>query len=139
MTTLADRIRSARRQAQYTRQNVARGVGVSASAVGQWEHPAGTTPSPEHMIALAGFLDVSLDWLVFGRIAGGGGACSRGGRTDAFRARRLRRAHARIVSQCRRGIALGGPRDACREMREKGTGKGEKGAEVIKPVARGQV
>jgi len=74
MTTLADRIRSARRQAQYTRQNVARGVGVAVSAVGQWEHPAGTTPSPEHMIALAGFLDVSLDWLVFGRIAGGGAA-----------------------------------------------------------------
>jgi transcriptional regulator with XRE-family HTH domain len=72
MKTLADRIRGARREAQYSRQIVAQGVGVSASAVGQWEHPAGTTPSPENMIALAGFLKVSLDWLVFGRIAGGG-------------------------------------------------------------------
>jgi transcriptional regulator with XRE-family HTH domain len=64
--TLADRIRIARRRANRSRQEVAAIIGVSPSAIRQWEHSRGTTPKPVNLLLLASFLGVSVDWLVCG-------------------------------------------------------------------------
>jgi len=45
---------------------LARRVGVTRSAVTQWEHPAGATPSVEHLIRIALETGVSFEWLSTG-------------------------------------------------------------------------
>lgn len=67
LSTLADRVRSARRKASISQTELARRIGVSASAVAQWEHPAGTHPSVSSLIRILEITGVSLDWLVMGK------------------------------------------------------------------------
>jgi transcriptional regulator with XRE-family HTH domain len=69
VTTLHERILTARSRAKHTRADIARALGVSASAVGQWENPHGTTPTAANLLALARFLNVSFDWLARGNVA----------------------------------------------------------------------
>lgn len=67
--SLADRVRSARRRASISQTELARRIGVSASAVAQWEHPSGTQPSLQSLIRILEITGVSPDWLVMGRTA----------------------------------------------------------------------
>lgn len=64
---LCDRIRLARSTAKRSQASIARDLGVSGSAVAQWEGRSGTVPSPRNLIRLAALLDVSCDWLATGR------------------------------------------------------------------------
>jgi transcriptional regulator with XRE-family HTH domain len=66
-STLADRIRTARKRARISQAELARQTGVTASAVSQWEHPEGTTPDLARLVGIASATNVSLDWLVSGR------------------------------------------------------------------------
>lgn len=67
MIALASRIRKARTLATLSQAELARRVGVKRSAVTQWEHPAGTTPSVEHLIQIALETGVQFEWLATGR------------------------------------------------------------------------
>lgn len=67
MPTLNDRIRRARALSGVTQSTLARKVGVHRSAVAQWESPIGSTPSMEHLIAIALHTCVNLEWLGTGR------------------------------------------------------------------------
>ena len=67
MPTLNDRIRRARALSGVTQSTLARKVGVHRSAVAQWESPMGSTPSMEHLIAIALHTCVNLEWLGTGR------------------------------------------------------------------------
>lgn len=67
MSTLNERIRRARALSGITQSALARKVGVHRSAVAQWESPLGSTPSMEHLIAIAMHTCVNLEWLGTGR------------------------------------------------------------------------
>jgi len=67
MIGLSTRIRQARLRAGMTQAALARRVGVKRSAATQWEHPSGTVPSMEHLIAVALATGVHLEWLATGR------------------------------------------------------------------------
>jgi transcriptional regulator with XRE-family HTH domain len=67
MSALSLRIRKARTLAAITQTELARRVGVKRSAVTQWEQPAGTTPSVEHMIMIAVETGMSFEWIATGR------------------------------------------------------------------------
>ena len=67
MGALSLRVRKARVQATLSQAELARKVGVKRSAVTQWEHPAGTTPSVDHLIKLALETGVNFEWLATGR------------------------------------------------------------------------
>lgn len=67
MSALSLRIRRARRLAAISQTELARRVGVKRSAVTQWEHSNGTTPSVEHMIKIAVEAGVSFEWVATGR------------------------------------------------------------------------
>ena len=67
MTALPTRIRKARLSAQLTQAELARRVGVKRSAVTQWEHPLGTTPSMHHLIQIAIQTDTCVEWLATAR------------------------------------------------------------------------
>jgi transcriptional regulator with XRE-family HTH domain len=58
------RVRRARLKSGLTQAALARAVGVTASAVGQWEHPRGTAPSYAHLIAIARATQVTVEWLI---------------------------------------------------------------------------
>jgi transcriptional regulator with XRE-family HTH domain len=64
---LRERIRRAREALGLSRAQLARKVGVSASAAVQWERPHGTSPSAANLIAIAKITDVSFEWLSTGR------------------------------------------------------------------------
>lgn len=64
--TLADRLRSARRQSGLSVRALGIRVGVSGSAVAQWESPHGTRPSAGRLVKLASELQVTVDWLLTG-------------------------------------------------------------------------
>ena len=49
------------------RAELARKVGVGASAAVQWEQAEATSPSVRHLIAIAQITDVSFEWLATGR------------------------------------------------------------------------
>jgi len=66
-STLRERIRQAREILGMTRAQLARQVGVGASAAVQWEQPKGTSPSVANLIAIAHATDVSFEWLATGR------------------------------------------------------------------------
>lgn len=66
LENLPDRIRRVRRIAKVTQAELARSVGVSASAVAQWEQPNGTRPGISHLIAVSRLAAISLDWLATG-------------------------------------------------------------------------
>lgn len=67
MIGLSTRIRQARLRAGMTQAALARRVGVKRSAATQWEHPSGTVPCMEHLIAVALATGVHLEWLATGR------------------------------------------------------------------------
>lgn len=65
--SLRERIRRAREALGVSRAQLARRVGVSASAAVQWERRYGTSPSAANLIAIAKITDVSFEWLSTGR------------------------------------------------------------------------
>jgi transcriptional regulator with XRE-family HTH domain len=67
LTSLPDRIRCARRKTSISQSELARRIGVSASAVAQWEHPSGTQPSLSSLVRIQEITGVSMDWLVMGK------------------------------------------------------------------------
>ncbi|HEX6834241.1 MAG TPA: helix-turn-helix transcriptional regulator [Rudaea sp.] len=60
------RIRRARRTAKLSQTALARTVGVTPSAVAQWEHPEGTLPSLARLQRIAAATQVNLEWLASG-------------------------------------------------------------------------
>ena len=66
MNTVGSRVKFRRRQLKMTQKDVAEYVGVSASAVTQWENDA-TVPSSESLLKLASVLQSSPDWLLKGQ------------------------------------------------------------------------
>jgi transcriptional regulator with XRE-family HTH domain len=50
-----------------SKAELARRVGVSLSAVVQWERPNGTRPSIRHLAALAECMGIAFEWLATGR------------------------------------------------------------------------
>jgi transcriptional regulator with XRE-family HTH domain len=64
---IGDRIRRARRAAKLSQTALAERVGVTASAVAQWEHPDGTSPVLSRLQAIATATAVSFEWLATGR------------------------------------------------------------------------
>jgi len=75
---VADRIRRARRGAKLSQTALAERVGVTSSAVAQWEHPNGTSPILARLQAVATATAVNFEWLATGR-----GPQQRGIRADA--------------------------------------------------------
>ena len=67
MSALSLRIRKARSAAALSQAELSRRIGVKRSAVTQWEHPAGTTPSVDHLIQIATETEVTFEWLATGR------------------------------------------------------------------------
>jgi transcriptional regulator with XRE-family HTH domain len=64
---LSDRIRRARRLANVSQASLASRVGVGSSAVAQWELAHGTTPTVDHLAAIACCCAVRFEWLATGR------------------------------------------------------------------------
>jgi transcriptional regulator with XRE-family HTH domain len=64
---LKDRVQTARCCAGLSKAELARRVGVSVSAVVQWEHPEGTRPSARHLAAVAECTAIAFEWLATGR------------------------------------------------------------------------
>ena len=64
---LAERIRRARRIAGISQQALASAVGVTRSAVGNWEVPNGARPAAARLEQLAHTLHVNFEWLATGR------------------------------------------------------------------------
>jgi transcriptional regulator with XRE-family HTH domain len=64
---ISDRIRRARRGARLSQTALAARVGVTSSAVAQWEHPSGTCPALSRLQAVATATAVSFEWLATGR------------------------------------------------------------------------
>ena len=75
---LSDRIRRARRRALLSQSALAARVGVTASAVAQWEHPDGTSPALPRLQAIATATAVNFEWLATGR-----GRQQRGGKPES--------------------------------------------------------
>lgn len=67
MTELPSRIRQARQASRLTQAELAGRIGVKRSAVTQWEQIGGTTPSIRHLIEIAEYTGVHLEWLALGR------------------------------------------------------------------------
>jgi transcriptional regulator with XRE-family HTH domain len=64
---LADRIRRARRGARLSQTALAARVGVTSSAVAQWEHPNGTCPALARLQSIATATAVNFEWRATGR------------------------------------------------------------------------
>ncbi|HVT32490.1 MAG TPA: helix-turn-helix transcriptional regulator [Rhodanobacteraceae bacterium] len=62
-----DRVRLARARANLTKSDLARRVGVCLSAVVQWEHAAGTSPTVANLARIAWTTGVAFEWLATGR------------------------------------------------------------------------
>lgn len=70
VSTFAERLKEAREAAGFTSQlALAKAVGLSAGAIGNWE--AGTRQQPREILALAKALGVSPEWLSTGSRDGG--------------------------------------------------------------------
>ncbi|PPC64167.1 LexA family transcriptional repressor [Pantoea sp. ICBG 1758] len=65
MNTVGSRIRFRRRQLKLTQKDVAEYLGISASAVTQWERDV-TVPSGENLLRLSQVLSCSPEWIVSG-------------------------------------------------------------------------
>ena len=66
LSQLPDRLRRARRLASISQASLAQAVGISPSAVAQWEQVEGTLPGLAHLVAVARVTGVSMDWLATG-------------------------------------------------------------------------
>ena len=64
---LKDRVRLARTRAGLSKAEFARRIGVSLSAVVQWELPDGTCPNARNLAALAECTGTAFEWLATGR------------------------------------------------------------------------
>jgi transcriptional regulator with XRE-family HTH domain len=64
---IRERIGTARQAANLSRAELARRVGVRASAAAQWEQHEGTAPSVENLARLAAATGVAFEWLATGR------------------------------------------------------------------------
>ena len=53
--------------ADLTQAGLAKKIGVGPSAVAQWELPTGTSPTIDHLIAIALLSGVAFEWLATGR------------------------------------------------------------------------
>lgn len=67
MLALSERIRQARETNGWNRAELARQVGVAASAAVQWENVGGTIPAVENLIKIAKLTGVAFEWLATGR------------------------------------------------------------------------
>lgn len=67
VSKLYERIREARRLTQLTQEALAGELGVSRSAVAQWEMADGTAPSVENLIGLAQCSGLHFEYLATGR------------------------------------------------------------------------
>ncbi len=67
MSTLYRRIREARARIHLSQEALALDLGVSRSAVAQWERVDGTCPSVENLIALARRTGLAFEYLATGR------------------------------------------------------------------------
>ncbi|MBJ6984501.1 helix-turn-helix transcriptional regulator [Luteimonas sp. MC1750] len=63
---LQDRIRLSRRRKGWSQAQLGVRLGVTASAVGHWERPAGHVPCLSRLLQLSELFDVELGWLVSG-------------------------------------------------------------------------
>jgi transcriptional regulator with XRE-family HTH domain len=63
---LSDRIRRARRLANLSQAGLARRLGLTASAVAQWENPKGTRPEIDRIGDIARVTAVDIVWLLTG-------------------------------------------------------------------------
>lgn len=64
---IRERIGTARQSANLSRAELARRVGVRASAAAQWEQHEGTAPSVENLARIAAATGVAFEWLATGR------------------------------------------------------------------------
>lgn len=64
---LAARIRRARRIAGMSQQALADKLGVTRSAVSNWESESGVRPATERLIVMASALHVCFEWIATGR------------------------------------------------------------------------
>jgi transcriptional regulator with XRE-family HTH domain len=64
---LAERIRRARRIAGLSQQGLASALGVTRSAVSNWESTNAARPASVRLAALANVLKVSFEWIATGR------------------------------------------------------------------------
>lgn len=67
MSALPTRIRKARLASKLSQAELARRVGVKRSAVTQWEHPTGTSPSMHHLLQIAIETGAAIEWLATAR------------------------------------------------------------------------
>ena len=65
---MGDRIKRARTARQLSQQTLADNIGVTRSAVSQWEHGNTKNMRPENLIRLAVALRTSPEFIVFGEI-----------------------------------------------------------------------
>ena len=65
--TLAERIRIARRKAGLSQQLLAESIGVSRSAIANWESVGNDNPAVANLILVATTTRVCFDWLATGR------------------------------------------------------------------------
>lgn len=61
------RIKHARRVARLSQAQLASRIGISASAIAQWELPSGTSPTVDHLVVSAVVTSVAFEWLATGR------------------------------------------------------------------------
>ena len=66
-TTLAERVRLARRKAGLSQEALAARLGIRRAAITQWEHPEGTQPSMVNLRQAACEMRVAFEWLATGR------------------------------------------------------------------------
>lgn len=67
MTELYQRVREARKLSGLSQEELAAELGISRSAVAQWEMTRGTAPSVENLIALARRSGMAFEYLSTGR------------------------------------------------------------------------
>jgi transcriptional regulator with XRE-family HTH domain len=80
---LADRVRSARRNASISQTEFARRIGVTPSAVAQWEQPAGTLPSLQSIVRILEITGACPNWLLLGKSSKSGRYASKASEVEA--------------------------------------------------------
>ncbi|MBN8480156.1 MAG: helix-turn-helix transcriptional regulator [Xanthomonadales bacterium] len=66
LSRFPDRLRRARRLASISQAALAHAVGISPSAVAQWEQENGTQPGVAHLVSVARITGTSIEWLITG-------------------------------------------------------------------------
>lgn len=67
MLTMPSRLRRARTAAKLSQTSLAKRLGISRSAVAQWEQSAGTSPNIGNLSQVAEATSVNFEWLATGR------------------------------------------------------------------------